>query len=345
MAAQEVAYVVKSLGTSLLGIEIGNEPDNYHGTYYNGVTGWTSNDVTTETTFENLWEKYRAAIVALTPSAPITGPATADINRMASWTNKFDADVTSSQITQLTQHYYRGQAGTSGATAANLITPDTALVGSLTSLASDAKTIGVPYRISECNNYANGGQLGVSNSYASTLWVLDFLNDCAQGGSVGVNLHGGGDAAAGYTPIADNNGMVNGVRPEFYGILLFVLAGQGTLYKTTVTAGSLNVTAYAVYTASGGLNLIINNKDSTNNLQVSVQLPKTYVLGTLLELTQYTTGAPGPDISATTSVTIQGATVGTNGSFTPSTPYYIASSGNQITCYVPALSAVLLQLS
>ena len=53
------------------------------------------------------------------------------------------------------------------------------------------------------------------------------------------------------------------MRPEFYGILLFTLAGQGTLYTTQVSAGALNVTGYAVRTSSGGLNIIVVNKDLT----------------------------------------------------------------------------------
>jgi len=134
------------------------------------------------------------------------------------------------------------------------------------------------------------------------------------------------------------------------------MAGPGTLYQTTLTnIGILNVTAYAVYTASGGLNILIDNKDSTTNLQLAVSLPKTYNIGSLLQLAQYSpsgasnpcypSGASGPCLTETSGVTIQGATVSyTNGSFSPGTPYYISPSGNQITVYVPALSAVLLQL-
>ncbi len=92
-------------------------------------------------------------------------------------------------------------------------------------------------------------------------WGIDYLFNCAQGGAVGVNFHGGGDGP-GYTPIAHNDGSVGGGRPEFHGILLFTLAGQGALYATQISARSLNVTAYAVKNSSGGLNLVIN-KDLT----------------------------------------------------------------------------------
>ena len=67
-------------------------------------------------------------------------------------------------------------------------------------LNAGAQQLGIPYRISECNSFFNGGAAGVSNSYASSLWVLDFLFNAAMGGATGVNMHGGGNAP-GYTPI------------------------------------------------------------------------------------------------------------------------------------------------
>jgi hypothetical protein len=160
--------------------------------------------------------------------------------------------VTSSQITLLTQHYDRASDLLSTSTAAYLITPDPILIGYLALLQAGCQGIGVPYRMSECNSYYNGvyddGANGVSNSYASSLWVIDFLFDCAQGGASGVNFHGGGHV--GYSPIANKAGRVIGVGPEVYGMLLFNLAGQGALYTTQRSAESLNVTAYAVKSAS-----------------------------------------------------------------------------------------------
>jgi hypothetical protein len=198
--------------------------------------------------------------------------------------------------------------------------------------------------MSECNSFYNGGSSGVSDSYASSLWVIDYLFNCAQGGAIGVNFHGGGDNA-GYTPIANNAASVVGARPEFYGILLFILAGQGALYTTQIDAGSLNVTAYAVKAASAGLNLIIVNKDPTQNLQLTTQLPGSASSATLLAMTQLTSGATAPDLSATAGVTIQGASVNPDGTFSPAGAYTLEPSGSQLTNYVPALSAVLIQIA
>jgi hypothetical protein len=336
LAAGEVAYAAQQFGSSLLGIEIGNECDLYgnSGNYYAG--NWSLAQ------FEALWGQYRTAILATTPGVPLTGPASAGSE--SSWTVPFGETVTKSEIILLTQHYYRANGQSPTSTAAYLVTPDTTLIGNLATLESGAKAIGVPYRMSECNSFYNGGASGVSDSYASSLWVIDYLFNCVQGGAVGVNFHGGGNSS-GYTPIADSSGVVVGARPEYYGVLLFTLAAQGTLYTTQLSAGSLNATAYAVKTAAGGLNLIVNNKDLTQNLQLTALLPQTANTASLLAMTQLTSGATAPSLTATSGVTIQGAAVNPDGTFSPGTAYTLSTGSSQIACYVPALSAVLIQIT
>jgi hypothetical protein len=336
LAAAEVAYVSQKLGSSLLGIEIGNECDLYGdaGNYFAG--NWSLSQ------FLALWGQFRSAIVAATPTVAVTGPG--DSDNVTTWTIPFGQAETKSEITLLTQHYYRADGELASSTAELLISPDPSLVSELATLQAGAKGVGVPYRMAECNSFYNDGATGVSNSYASSLWVIDYLFNCAQGGASGVNFHGGGNSP-GYTPIADDNGVVIGARPEFYGILLFTLAGQGSLYNANLQAADLNATAYAVSTASGALNLVVVNKDLTQNLALTVQLPQTINSATLLAMTQLSTGATEPSLAATSGVSIQGASVQPDGGFSPSAAYTLTTNGAQLTCYVPALSAVLIQIA
>lgn len=337
LAAQEVAYVSKALGSSLLGIEIGNECDLYgdDGNYYAG--NWSLDQ------FQNLWSQYRQAILDLTPNVRITGPASG--THTSDWTIPFGKYATKDKISLLTQHYYRANGKLPTSTAEFLITPDDELSKIAADLQGASQSLGIPYRMSECNSFFDGGANGVSNSYASSLWVIDYLFNCAQYGAVGVNLHGGGDGA-GYTPIAnDSKGNVIEARPEYYGTLLFTLAGQGKLLATNLADGAPNLTGYTVSSSDGKISIVLNNKDSTNNMRVTLNLPKSISNATLLEMTQRSTGATAPSLSATGGVSIQGGTVGINGSFNPNPSYTLTSGGNALTCYVPALSAVLLQLS
>jgi hypothetical protein len=341
LAAAEIAYVYATLGASLIGFEIGNEVDLYGDSYFTG-TNWNVS------AFEALWSEFRAAIVAETPAvaAFCTGPASA--GHEPTWTVPFGDWATSQSISLLTQHYYRGNGLASPEpTAADLVLPDPTLVQNLATLKAGAAGIApnaVPFRISECNSYYNGGAPGVSDGYGSSLWILDFIFDCVAGGAAGTNFHGGGNGP-GYTPIADSSGTVVAARPEFYGILLFTLAGIGTLYATTLAGiGNLNVTAYAIKTSSG-ISLIVVNKDPAQNLQLTVGLPTTVHAATLLEMTQLSPGASGPDITATAGVTIGGASVNVDGSFSPADPYTLGASGDKVTCYVPYYSAVLVRIT
>jgi len=334
LAAAEVAYVAQKLGSSLIGLEIGNECDGYGapGSYF--ANNWSLAQ------FETLWNQFRDAIVAATPGVPIAGPASG--SNVAAWTVPFAQSATRKDLSMVTQHYYRGDGNASTSTAGKLLAPDANLQNCLGLLNSASQSTSIPFRLGECNSYYSGGATGVSNSYASALWVIDFLFKSAQGGAAGVNLHGGGNSSC-YTPIADNKGVVVEARPEFYGVTMFTLAGQGTLCATSFSTAGTSASAYAVKNSNGDVSLVIVNKDS-QNLQLTVSMPQTVRSASLMTMSQLSTGAAGPSLAATLDVTIQGASIAKNGDFKPAAPYDLAVSGSQIDCYVPALSAVLIQV-
>ena len=326
LAAAEVAYAAQALGPSLLGIEIGNEVDLYPGHYF--PSSWDFAD------YLALWQSFRSAILAQTPGVPLSGPVIAD---NTNWFNSF-AQAEGKNIVLLSAHYYRANGQDASSNIQELISyPDTNLQNYLSALEVAAAAVGVPYRMAETNSFYNGGAPNVSDSYASALWVLDHLFTIAQGGSVGVNLHGGGNGS-GYTPIADNNGVVVEARPEYYGVLLSALAGQGPLRLTNINAGSLNTSAYTVENSPTQLSLILLNKDATENLQFTATCPSTVQSATLQELT-------GPSLAATSVVTIQGSPVNSDGSFSPQSPYGLVVAGDTFTGYVPAASAALVTVT
>jgi hypothetical protein len=328
-AAAEVAYAAQKLGSSLYAIEIGNECDLYGnaGNYFAG--NWTLQD------FEQLWGQFRTAILAVSPDVVLTGPASA--SNITTWTIPFGQDVGSGEIALLTQHYYRGDGENASSTDAELISPDATLVSELQQLNTGAQQIGIPFRLTETNSFSGGGASGVSDSYASSLWAIDHLSNIALGGGVGANFHGGGDSP-GYTPIADNNGTVVGARPEYYGIKLFTLAGQGALLETTVSAAGLDVTAYTVKSSNSGLNLLVVNKDPSKTLSLTVNCGQSVSSASLLLMT-------APTLDATTGVTIQGASIQQDGTFMPEVAYTLQASGSTVSCYVNALSAGMIAIT
>ncbi len=323
VAAEEVAYVYQTLGTSLFGIEIGNEPDLYAGNYFPST--WVYSN------YQSLWQDFASAITGQTPHVSLTGPAVAS---NTTWFGSF-AQAESKSIVLLTAHYYRGNGESSSSTIDELISyPDTNLESYLSSLEPPAAAASVPFRLAETNSFYNGGAPGVSDTYASALWVIDHLFTIALGGGVGANLHGGGNAT-GYTPIADSDGTVVEARPEYYGALLCTLAGQGALLQTTIAAGSLNTSAYTVQNSTTQLSTMIVNKDPAQNLQFTATCPAAVRSASMRVMT-------AASLSATSGVTIQGSSVGVNGSFSPQDAYTLSVSNDTFTGYVPAESAALI---
>jgi hypothetical protein len=221
------------------------------------------------------------------------------------------------------------------------------------SIAGMAPGAKAEFRMTECNSYYDGGAPGVSNTYASSLWVIDFLFTCAQNGAAGVNIHGGGHYSA-YMPIADNGSTVDpetnpGVRPLYYGMLLSAMVGQGDLYvcdlKLVPGNGSqVNATAWAVKTSSGW-NILINNKGATASLQLEVTLPHGIKpkSAKLIELTQSTSGG-APSLTATHGVYIQSSEVDSSGAFHPNAAYALPAKAS-FQCFCPMLSAVVVRVT
>src|SRR5580658_7879583 len=264
LAAAEIEYAVQSLGTSLYGIEIGNEVDLYSSNGYFPST-WGFSD------YLALWQSFVTAIRQQSPNVPLTGPVAA--SNISGYVAPF-AKAEGKNVILLSDHYYRANGELATSTVDLLISPDSNIVTQAKAMLVVSQSVDVPYRFAETNSFYNGGAPSVSDSYGSALWVIDHLFACASNGAQGINLHGGGDGP-GYTPIADSDGVVVEARPEFYGVTLFTLAGQGTLQQTTINAGGLNVTAYAIQAANGALSVIVNNKDLVQTLNVTIQLPRT----------------------------------------------------------------------
>jgi hypothetical protein len=97
--------------------------------------------------------------------------------------------------------------------------------------------------MSEGNTCYSGGKAGVSNTFASALWVLDFMLSVAAAGGSGVNLHGGGDGM--YTPIAGSMERGFSARPIYYGMLVGREFLGGDLLETDLDSGGNDVKAYA----------------------------------------------------------------------------------------------------
>ncbi|HXC36400.1 MAG TPA: glycosyl hydrolase family 79 C-terminal domain-containing protein [Candidatus Acidoferrales bacterium] len=334
--AAEAAYAANALGSSLLGFEIGNEPDEY---VNNGIRANTY----TYAQFLSQWQALAAAITNTVPGWAVTnggigwtltGPVSA--YNTSGYTVPF-AGAEAGVISMVTQHYYRGNGQSPDATMALLLQPDASLPGTVNTIASAATAAGLPlgYRTDECNSYYGGGAANVSDAYGTALWTLDFMFTSAINGCQGVNFHGGGNTAI-YTPIFDNGTNVIEARPVFYGLKMFSLLPQGRVLPAIVTPGSnINFTAYGVREDSGATCAVLNNKETNDAVDVSINLGSVVTAAQMIELT-------GTNLASTNGYTLGGAAINPDGSWTGGVQSVLIATNGQLTITVPPMSAVLL---
>jgi hypothetical protein len=338
-SAAETAYVTTRVGASVYGFEVGNEINRYG--------SWA--------TLRPTWESFATAILAAAPGAHLIGPAAGGGDAL-SLTTPFAQDEAQKNLILLTQHYYAGTANqdTVAYYVNRLLTVDPdpptsqdGLIGTLTTTnaAAGANEIRDGFRLGECNTFAGHGQDGVSNSLISALWSLDFMFTSAKHGASGVNFHGGetgmdGDTPFYYSPITETNGIVTGVAPLFYGMLLFNLAGPGQALATTATAANLDFTAYAIARTDGGTSVVLDNKDTSNGVRATVDVGTAIATASAI----YLQGPTPASLTATSGITLAGAGITPGGQWERNPPYALSTSGSTVSVLVPPASAALVRV-
>jgi uncharacterized protein (TIGR03437 family) len=337
IAADETSYVQGDAGGAgvPLGFEIGNEPDLFKSNGFRATTYSLSD-------FYSEWLTYEQAMLAAVSNAQFTGPA--DSGNITTWTVPFAQDA-KGQIVLLTQHLYPlAPLSAVAATASNAASIPHLLAGNLiTTAISDAQTLtaaakadGIPWRMAESNSVYNGGQTGVSDVFAAALWGADYMFALAANGGSGINFHGGGSGT--YTPVAVSGGVCS-ARPLYYGMLLFRLgAGESGGSFVPVTRGNdgLNMSVYAVKRPEGSVAVTLINKDTAQTANVSLTAAG-YSAGYMWQL-----GAASA--SATTGITLGGASVAANGTWDPVSPVAITAAGGSFSVTVPPASASVVIL-
>jgi hypothetical protein len=220
-AAAEAVAVNAALGTRLQSFEIGNEVDGlrrFSGEY---------------DAYHAAFLDYKAAIRALLPNAPFSGP---DVIGNWNWITNF-ANAEAGDMKLLTHHYYRGSARDPASTEEKLLGHDDVWDKRLHDLQEFSQARGIAYRINEVNSFFGGGKAGVSDTFGSALWCLDYMFALASYGCEGVNIETDINQLgwiSHYSPIVHDPAGHCSARPEYYGMLAFAMAGKGDLLKVAV---------------------------------------------------------------------------------------------------------------
>lgn len=282
----EAEYVAFKLGKHLDFFQLGNEVDLY-GRHLRDPDAWTVE------AFVEEWLQHARAIHRRVPGARFGLP---DIAWNPQWFHRI-AELLSSEkdlpkIAALTHHYYFvGPPSNPTATVALMLGPDQRIETTAEAVHDAAVSLKTRYRMTEGNSCYDGGKPGLSDTFASALWVADYLLKLALLGYSGANIHGGSSAAIAaalggklpgeelvsenelhprpfYTPIAEDNGMYM-VQPVFDGMLLAATLTNCTLCECHFDIDLPECSAYAAFGSWNSVRVVLINKsDRDLNLRI-----------------------------------------------------------------------------
>lgn len=326
-AVEEAKAVIAATGPNLFAFEIGNEPDLFPHREIHRKKGYDYEEYLLE------YRRFRDALRQSIPGISFAGP---DVAIATSWVSRFARDE-GAGLKLLTHHYYReGQNPSS--TIDKLLHPDPKLSQMLGELQAASKYCHVPYRICETNSFSGGGKPGVSDSFASALWVLDFMYKLAAAQCGGVNMEAGVNQLgfiSSYSPIGDDEHGHYVASPEFYGMLAFAQGMDGELVDSQLQAGNSNLDGYATLERDRQLCITLINKEPNLDANVTIEPTLSFRSGYVLRLS-------APSLDSKAGVTFGGAMLKSDGSWHANVENKIRASHGKASLRLPAASAAVL---
>jgi hypothetical protein len=356
--AQTVKYIMDRYAPWVDSFSIGQEPSAYpvekKDTRASTERMGAANEKYTYAAYRQDWKTFADAIIATVPNVNFCGPS---VHNSGAWAQHFMEDFgRGNHVVLITEHLYAGGAGNKVPTPE--IGRDRMLSDSFVKAYQKlydgfvpmALSNGLPYRLEEVNNYFNGGATNVSNTFASSLWGLDFMYWWAQHQAAGLNFHTGDRVAAGNTLQASKYtaffSTTNGyqVRPLGYGIKSFDIGGHGRLVPATISnPENLNLCTYAVLASDKNLYVTLINKEHGENSKaanVTLAPGSGFTHGEIISLV-----AASGDIAATSGVTLGGAEIKPDGTWAGSWQPLEDGKAGRLSVTIAPSSAVVLKLA
>ncbi|HEV3093411.1 MAG TPA: hypothetical protein VGY30_02725 [Solirubrobacteraceae bacterium] len=333
-AARETAAAERALGPLLAGVELGNEPDAY-GRHRLRAQPWTLARYDADVT------AYRRAIAELAPRVPLFGP---DLSGSLIFKRWGAAYAHTQQPTVLTGHHYPlGCRQIPRPSIARLLSEPTrqAEDQSLDRYMAVARRARIPFRLDETGSVSCGGTAGISDTFAATLWALDYIGHAIQAGVAGVNFEGNPARCTGYTALCATSAaaLARGVlsaRPEWYALLAArSLIGERPI-GVARTGAQANVDVLATIGARRTLHVLIVDDagPSARDGLLSLRLPGGYAYASALSLSAAA--------AAATSVRFGGRAVGPDGFWQGPSRQPLPVTRDRLTLALAPSSAMLL---
>jgi hypothetical protein len=309
LAAVEARALLAGLGGSLTAFELGNEADLYRTLpWYLTARGKLRYGRPPSYGVSDFIQQFSNVRHAL-PPAPIAGPSFAGLIWMQAGFSQFLAAEPPLAVVTFHRYPLRGchvlPTQAAYPTVANLLSDysQSNLAQGVAPYVALAHAQGLPFRVDEINSVACSGIHGVSDTFASALWMLDTLFELANVGVDGVNVHTlPGSRYELFTFTHDSAGWHAQVHPDYYGMLMFAQAappGSRLLPIGGVPDGPLKV--WATLAPDGTERVVLINEDPSNPQSLALKAP-----GASATVSQLT----APSVDATNSVTLGGQTFG-----------------------------------
>jgi len=336
-AAQEARAAQTALGDSLIGVSIGNEPDAYARQHIRPAP-WSF------AAYRVQAAAYRRAITVAAPGVAFVGPDASSGVSPLSWVT---AAAREARPTLLSDHFYPSSRCGYTPTASDLISPRTrqAETTMFRRLATISRQSRLPLRLDETNNISCRGQPGVSNTFVSALWGVDYAVRAMTGGLPGINFHDLIGEPPTYSPLvgAGRVALAQGqlyAHPEWYALLVaHELLGDRPV-RASVIRSSSGLVAHALLAPDGRVHVVLINYDPPGAGPLRVMLRAGHQLrsGSVLSLR-------APSLHAVTGVRLGGRSVGPDGSWTaPSHLSAVYPRGGSLSLSLTPGTAALVTL-
>jgi hypothetical protein len=312
LAQDEAQALVNGIGSRHIeALEIGNEPDLYNAApWYRAPDGKVSYSRGHNWDLARYVTQFSSWRQVMPPGVAIAGPAFGKAVWLAQLPTFLNDEP---RLGLVTDHRYplrtcRGGSAIRYApypTIPRLLDNESSagLAAAIAPVAAAAHDHGLDLRLDELNSASCEGRKGVSNTFASSLWILDTLFQLASVGVDGVNIHT--LPGAPYAPFSfshrDGHWRAT-VNPLYYGMLAFTQAFPAGAHLLRVTAPGGPVKAYATEARNGTIRVVLIDKSQTRGATITLALPRASAL-TVERLT-------APAVDSTTGVELGGRSFG-----------------------------------
>lgn len=346
LAAAEARAFMEGIGPRYINaLEIGNEPDLYStAVWYRDRLGreFFARPITYG--FANYLQEVSRWRQVL-PPIPLVGPALASLSWLTTGLDQFLAAEPGTKM--VTVHRYPLRACPTPPTSPvfasipNLLADrsSTGLAAGVAPYVAAAHARGLQFRLDELNSVSCSGKRGVSDTFASALWMLDTLFGMASVSVDGVNIHS--LPGAHYEPFTlskRHRKWQAFVHPAYYGMLMFAQAFPPGAQLLRVTAPAGPVKIWATRSTTLRTRVVLINKDPINPQTVRISVPGAGGRASLEFLR-------APSIAATSGVTLGSQSYGAatrTGLLKPAITTPITATSGVYTIELPPASAALL---